>query len=388
MIRRVLNLNSCRLRSCNALLSGLSKRQRSSVVSNENNRGGRRGSRATVAISIAAVSLLLGASYSARNYRKRRLSELNYVNAETSNALKNRKIKDLIRLVKRTGLMGISGAISVKDELDIIRVWHNENGYKGGLVLRDLTEPLFSTQNDNNEHHETGIIDDMENLILDPMQLARRECYYLYYEITGAGEIRQQIFCRGTTLAIDILTCLQLWMVYDEELECRIHLGFRNQAERILEDVLPLLSPESDKRATIEVSGHSLGGAVACILAAKLRKRGYNVVRATSIAGPPFCSSSNSASVVRSLLPKDSLRIVNDTDPVPFLPPFCHHVGNKLWLFENSNSAYYIPDDGSKSWVDSLLINFLVPEILQSKGRSHRVPYYISRLERLQSRRQ
>ena len=135
MIRRVLNLNSCRLRSCNALLSGLSKRQRSSVVSNENNRGGRRGSRATVAISIAAVSLLLGASYSARNYRKRRLSELNYVNAETSNALKNRKIKDLIRLVKRTGLMGISGAISVKDELDIIRVWHQGWDFTSRILL-------------------------------------------------------------------------------------------------------------------------------------------------------------------------------------------------------------------------------------------------------------
>jgi triacylglycerol lipase len=122
---------------------------------------------------------------------------------------------------------------------------------------------------------------------------------------------RQQIFCRGTTLAIDVLSCLSFWMVYDEELGCRVHLGFRNQADRIFKDIQPLLAPTDDKRPTVEVSGHSLGGALTYLIAAKLRKRGYKVVRATSVGAPRLCATAAGASILESLLPRDNLRIEN-----------------------------------------------------------------------------
>ena len=387
IIQKANSLCSRRLRNCVALI----KRKVSSKGGNEDayrpisqrQSYNYEGKGSTRALKIAGTSAIVFAamSYSARKYRERKLLELEYVTPATPDVMESRNFQDLISLVQRTGLMGIFGAKSVKDELDCIRKWHHEHGFKGGLVLRDLTEPLFTSQ--HNKKGETGIIDDMENLLVDPMKLARRECYYLYYEITGAGEIRQQIFCRGTTLAIDVLTCLQFWMVHDNELDCRIHLGFRNQADRILEDVLPLLSPEADKRATVEVSGHSLGGAVACIVAAKLRKRGYNVVRLTTVGSPRFCATSNSASAIRSLLPKDNLRIENDTDPVVFLPTFGHHVGNKLWLLQQSNAVAFIADDGSSTWVDSFLVNFLAFETFRSMGQSHRVPNYSSFLKRM-----
>jgi hypothetical protein len=178
--------------------------------------------------------------------------------------------------------------------------------------LLDVTQPLFQANPDR------GILEDLEDFALDPWRLARRECYYLYYEITGTGEIKQHIFCRGTTIAVDILTCLSFWMTYDEELDCRVHLGFRNQAERILQDI----QPASDQRSTIEVSGHSLGGAVAYIVAAKLQKRGYRVTRVTSVGAPRFCATPKGAKLLELTLPKDTLRIENDTDLVPFLPLF------------------------------------------------------------------
>jgi pimeloyl-ACP methyl ester carboxylesterase len=215
------------------------------------------------------------------------------------------------------------------------------------------------------------------------MQLARRECYYLYYEITGNGEIKQQIFCRGTTLLIDILACLSFWMVYDKELECRVHLGFRNQADRILQDIEPLLSPASDKRTTVEVSGHSLGGAVAYIIAAKLRKRGYRVTRTTAVAAPRFCANESSAERIESLLPLDNLRIENEIDFVPFLPPFGHHVGNKLYLLDKSNKLFYVPRSNTNlSWLGSVFLNCRVWEILSAMGKPHRVPYYISHIQK------
>ena len=51
-----------------------------------------------------------------------------------------------------------------------------------------------------------------------------RHCYYMYYERKSDGHMLQQIFCRGTTLFDDIVTDLKALYVYDEELECYLHM--------------------------------------------------------------------------------------------------------------------------------------------------------------------
>jgi hypothetical protein len=219
--------------------------------------------------------------------------------------------------------------------------------------------------------------------------LARRECYYLYYEITPTGEIKHEIFCRGTTLAIDIWTSLMTWMRYDEELGCHVHMGFNRQANHILEDILPLLAPPGP-RTTIRVSGHSLGGAVAFLLAAKLKLRGYNVVQVTGVEAPRVCSSLESARTLQRNLPGDTLRIENDVDIVPLLPPFGYAVGNKLYLVDSMEKAAYLPvipmpivdtTHNDTTWTDSVFVNARIWEILSKRGRSHRIPYIAKQLE-------
>jgi hypothetical protein len=329
-----------------------------------------------VAAAATAMTVVVGMSYYVRQFRRRKLQELDYV---TSSSLpQQRNLNHLMETMERMGQMGQRGKKSVKDELGTIRKWHSDHGYKGGLVLRELTQPLFVHEGSGN------IMENLEDFALDPMRLARRECYYLYYEITGTGEIKQQIFCRGTTLAIDVLTCFSFWMVYDEDLGCRVHIGFRNQADRILQDIEPLLTPSDDKRATIEVSGHSLGGCVAYILAAKLQERGYRVVRVTSVGAPRFCASASAASRIESLLPTDNLRIENDTDFVTFLPPFAHHVlGNKLYLIDETpgKMAYIRSTNPILKWADSVFANFRVWELVLARGHPHRVPYYLSHMK-------
>jgi predicted lipase len=171
-------------------------------------------------------------------------------------------------------------------------------------------------------------------------------------------------------------------MVYDEELGCRVHLGFRNQADRIFKDIQPLLAPTDDKRPTVEVSGHSLGGALTYLIAAKLRKRGYKVVRATSVGAPRFCATAAGASILESLLPRDNLRIENDMDFVPYLPPFSHHVGNKLYLIDESGSVAYIRSAKPIPWVDNAFVNFRAFELLSARGKPHRMPYHVSYIKR------
>lgn len=275
----------------------------------------------TVAVAVASASLYT------RHLREQKLStlveakdsELLSTDTTTTNTISSTlssspiyNLPSLIETVTRAGLIGSTK--SVKDELHVLRDWHTSRGYNGGIVVRDLSRPLFSlnlfdfgheTNNDESEEDING--DDKESFdgisnIADHI-MNRRECYYLYYEIHSNGETRQQLFCRGTTLLADVLTCLQTWFVYDEELGCRVHHGFNQHANRIVEDVMPLLVPPPptinngttaetmgrNYAATVEVCGHSLGGAVAMLVAIKLRKRGYFVTRVTSLAGPRFC---------------------------------------------------------------------------------------------------
>lgn len=320
--------------------------------------------------SAAVISTIVGISGYVRYWRCQKIEELEFL-SPSSPFIGNRDASEVLETLQRAGLMGRSGSKSVKQELDFIRKWHQDRGYKGGLVVRELTQPLFGKEG-------TTLWQELEELALHPTWLARRECYYLYYEIRPNGHIQQQLFCRGTTVAMDVITCLSMWMVYDDEIGCRVHWGFRNQADRILEDVQPLLN--NDSRTTIEVAGHSLGGAVAYIIAAKLKKRGYaNVVKVTSLASPRFLCGRLQA----QLLPQDTLRVESDVDPATLLPPFGSTVGPKLLLLEDSGKLAYIPNPSSSlSWVDSFFVNFRIWELFSRVNRTHRVPHYLAHIQR------
>ncbi len=374
------------------------------------------------------VAILVIVSYDTRRSRQQSIKMLPLVvittedtdTGEASAALSDfwkrhyphRSLISVLSMIRRAGLMGKRQ--SVRAELEDIRLWHHTNGYKGGLVLRDLTKPVFGMDiyfgnvddelnggaseketiaSDSSSHTEKRTDWTLEELLQDPTRLERRECYYFYYELKGTGEMQQQIFCRGTTLRADVLTCLQAWMVEDEDLQLKLHRGFRNQADRILEDVLPLLTAPSDRRATVEVCGHSLGGAVASILAAKLKQRGYNVVRVTTVGEPRYCASRKDAQrLLEKFLPKDTLRVESEFDFVTFLPPFGAHVGNKVWIVKDPTTQQpslrlvaRSKDDtttGSNEWADSVWTNFLAWEILSSNGIPHRIPSYVESLAR------
>jgi len=289
-------------------------------------------------------------------------------------------------------------------------LWHQEHGYRGGLVLRELTRPLYdsylgSTFIDSDSEEEEiiePIATDDDTPSLSPEQLHQRECYYLYYEVKPDGRIVQQIFCRGTTLTADVFTCLNATFTYDSELGIRLHRGFRNHAHRLVNDVEPLLS--NHPRATVELCGHSLGGAVAIIAAAKLRSRGYTVARVTAIAAPRFVENDDAAvDALSRMLPNDTLRIEDDLDGVPFLPPIGFtSVGHKLWFVrgkDGKHSSRFIPchkrtlDNGENKmdrtaenyrwWVDSFAVNTRVPETALAITRTHRIPSYVNRIHEL-----
>lgn len=346
-----------------------------------------------VAVTVAVVTVLgVTVSYMTRQWRKGNIVELIVLDESSwrechhqEQACHYRSLANVLETMERMGLMGTQR--SVKMELATIRQWHTNHGYTGGVVLRDLTRPVFQVRSSSRITDDRNNIEPkgdnqwtMEELWDDPTRLERRECYYLYYEVEPNGRHVQQIFCRGTTLAVDVLTCLQAWMTYDEELQCWLHKGFNNQANRILTDALPLLAPASNERAVIDICGHSLGGAVASIVAAKLTKRGYPVRSLTTVAEPRFLLSNADRAMFQTLLPVDHIRVEHDQDFVPLLPPFGVHAGKyKLWL--NGNCEYYV-DASQHPWTESVWINALFWEFISVHGKKHRMPSYVAQLQR------
>jgi hypothetical protein len=306
-----------------------------------------------------------------------------------------RDLSTLLQTTIRAGLMGQKK--SVKEELEHIRKWHHSNGFHGGLVVRELTQPLYNIrEQDNNIAAKEATTEQPIPIIHN---LNQRECYYLYYEVRPDGQIRQQIFCRGTTLAADVWTGMQSMIMYkyDEELDCFLHKGFLDHANRLIADLQPLLVSNGEKgtankRATVELCGHSLGGAVAIIVACKLVKRGYHVLQVTTIGAPRVCNW-DAVHTLSNLLPIDTLRIENDLDLVCYLPPkgkglfenkSSGYVGNKL-LFSSDDLARFIPASASSQfkWVDSFLLNGRFPEMIKAMPKSHKVPTYSENIQRL-----
>ena len=141
--------------------------------------------------------------------------------------------------------------------------------------------------------------------------------------------------------------------------------------------------------------GHSLGGVAAIIVALKLRKRGYKVTRLTTFGSPRVCTNSSISGLI-DWLPHDTLRVEDEKDGIPLLPLGGGALGDKLWLLgsregklENAESFKFVSQDIQRQevgqWVDSLLYNFYIPEVMMSTNTIHRLVSYETKLNTLAS---
>jgi triacylglycerol lipase len=152
------------------------------------------------------------------------------------------------------------------------------------------------------------------------------------------SERSQTISIRGTANKKNVFQDANLRMVDDPELGIVVHKGFNDDTNEVYGEIKPFLN----KSYRTSITGHSLGGAIAVILALKLEKDGYDIDKVVTFGQPKF---TNAAGVqAHQDLPLH--RVVHHLDIVPMLPPG-GWVSSSKHSYEHLGPETIVNNDGS-----------------------------------------
>ena len=208
--------------------------------------------------------------------------------------------------------------------------FHDDIDYKDIYTCAMYSRAVYDEESTIKEKYGDGVA---------VFQVPNSQVQFMIVKDTQAE--RQWVVVRGTKNYKNAFVDGRIKIIKEPRLGMYIHGGFLRSAQEIHEKIIPHI----DRKQEIRFTGHSLGGAVALILAAFFHQEaeGYNVGR-TITFGQPMITDRNG---VKRLNKYDILRVVNHWDPVAILPLilsrthfelvptiFYHHVGYQLTLFD------------------------------------------------------
>lgn len=146
----------------------------------------------------------------------------------------------------------------------------------------------------------------------------------------------QVIAVRGTANVENVMVDSDFKLIADEHTGNMLHSGFAASGAAIYKTIRPLLKRDY----TIDTTGHSLGGAVAMVLAMYLDQDEYKVGRVITFGQPKVTNITGA----RRYDFMNITRVVTEKDVVPLVPPFdpmdiknvdiYWHAGQELILLE------------------------------------------------------
>lgn len=136
----------------------------------------------------------------------------------------------------------------------------------------------------------------------------------------------QLIVLPGTTNMSDIERDLMLVPVMDKELGVNLHEGFRSVALALREN----LADDLTTTGRVRVTGYSLGGAAAVILAAYLDHDGFDISTIVTFGQPRVTDEAG----VEAFSHLPLKRIVSGDDPICSYPAGYHQFGDALILLD------------------------------------------------------
>lgn len=199
-----------------------------------------------------------------------------------------------------------------------------------------------------------------------------------YFVATNDTLKQQIIVARGTANAENGIVSLSLKLLPDKHSKIALHQGFSQAAEGVYQAVLPTLR----KDYKISTTGHSLGGAIAVILAMYLDIDHYTLGPIITF-GQPKITNVGGAQAFRHL---NIIRVVTSQDLVPLIPPLdlmdinniniYWHLGKEIVLLEGNDYAVL---EGMKSMMRATRV--INTTLSQENLDHHMMGAYLGQLE-------
>lgn len=199
-----------------------------------------------------------------------------------------------------------------------------------------------------------------------------------YFLATDNAAKKHIIAVRGTANIDNALVDVKFKLRLDDRTNVRLHRGFVHAATGIYQDVREHLEQDYE----ISTTGHSLGGAVAMILAMYLDTDQYSVGQVITFGQPKVTTISGA----RKYKHLKIVRVVTPNDVVPLVPPLAPtdsfglsiywHLGTEVILL--SGKKYSILE-GRHSMLRATAIPVERPS--PENIQHHRMLFYLERLE-------
>lgn len=144
----------------------------------------------------------------------------------------------------------------------------------------------------------------------------------------------------------------------------QVHKGFLSVADSFYDPLARYLGGIANaKNGIVHLTGHSLGGAIASLLAAKLKTAGYQSIRLYTFGAPRIGLESFSRGIGGMIKNENIYRVFHHADPVPMFPlyPYVHAplqengiaIGEstgKIWPSYHDMKEVYIPKVDTHQW--------------------------------------
>ena len=199
--------------------------------------------------------------------------------------------------------------------------------------------------------------------------------YFLASDELGSNQV---IAVRGTANIENALVDIALKLTPDKHAGVRLHNGFSQAAQAIYTELQPWLK----KNYVIHTTGHSLGGAVAVILAMYLHVDNFQLGQVITF-GQPKVTNIAGASRFQEL---NITRVVTEKDLVPLVPPLdpvdinnidiYWHAGREIILFTDNTYALL---DGLNSMIRAT--KFTQEPLTENNLSHHQMTLYMKRVE-------
>lgn len=198
-----------------------------------------------------------------------------------------------------------------------------------------------------------------------------------FYLATDDSSKTQVIAVRGTSNVENVMLDIAFKLLRDEKTGIHLHEGFSFAARRIYAELQPWLKPDYKIRAT----GHSLGGAVALILAVYLDADRFKIEQVVTF-GQPKVTNLRGAQQIQHL---DVMRVVTPDDLVPLVPPFdpldlrnldiYWHAGQEVVLLDDNQYALL---EGADSMLRATRFTQQAPN--ENNLKNHHMQFYLERV--------